>query len=89
MWIHLFVSKVKKAIPMDVPLKLYPFLKNVSHVFIFVLIHLGVPGVLENILDHLDHKSLRNTHQVCRQWNETIKRGLSWRRQLQRKVSLP
>jgi len=45
-----------------------------------------MPVVLEKILDYLDYKSLGNVHQVSKLWNEMVKNGFSWRKQLQKKV---
>ena len=49
---------------------------------------LGMPDVIEHILNYLDCNSLCKVQQVCHFWNETVKNGLSWRRQLQHQVSL-
>lgn len=47
-----------------------------------------MPGILEKILDCIDYKNLNKVQQVSKVWNETVKMGFSWRRQLQKMVYL-
>jgi len=56
--------------------------------FILYLYYSGMPGILEKILDCIDYKNLNKVQQVSKVWNETVKMGFSWRRQLQKMVYL-
>ena len=66
-------SALKHSSHVNMILVCFPFIK-------------GMPGVLEKVLDYLDHQSLSNTHQVCKQWNDAVIRSRCWRRQLLHKV---
>lgn len=82
LWTLLFASKVKQVNKASA-------LKHSSHVNMILVCFpfiKGMPGVLEKVLDYLDHQSLSNTHQVCKQWNDAVIRSRCWRRQLLHKV---
>ena len=57
------------------------------YILMFSFCLLGMPAVLETILDHVDYKSLARVQRVCKMWNETVNTGPYWHRKLNDQVS--
>ena len=57
------------------------------YIFIICILSLGMPTVLETILNYVDYRSLARVQKVCTVWNETVNTGPYWRRKLNDQVS--
>ena len=57
------------------------------YIFIICILSLGVPTVLETMLDYVDYRSLARVQKVYTVWNETVNNGTYWRRKLNDQVS--